>query len=100
MTGLNGEAELRVLPCRPSPRFRGPFFDPNGAVMGMLLPRPETSGRILPDDVNFAVSGEAIQSVLAGAGTRPSVSRSTAPVSAEMLTRMSGDLTVLVSCWN
>ena len=101
MTGLNGEAELRRLTLTAEPGDTGgPVFDPNGAVMGMLLPRPETPGRILPDDVNFAVSGEAIQSVLAGAGTRPSVSRSTAPVSAEMLTRMSGDLTVLVSCWN
>lgn len=101
MTGLNGEAELRRLTLAAEPGDTGgPVFDPNGAVMGMLLPRPETPGRILPDDVNFAVSSEAIQSVLTGAGTRPSVSRGTSPVSAEMLTRMSGDLTVLVSCWN
>jgi hypothetical protein len=101
MTGLNGETELRRLTLSAQPGDTGgPVFDAQGAVIGMLLPRPETPGRILPEDVNFAVSGEAIQSVLSGAGTRASVSRTASPLSAEMLTRMSGDLTVLVSCWN
>ena len=101
MTGLNGEADLRRLTLTAQPGDSGgPVFDMNGAVIGMLLPRPGTPGRILPDDVNFAASGQAIQAALDGAGLRPSVSRTTAPMSAEMLTRMSGDLTVLVSCWN
>jgi len=101
MSGLNGEADLRRLTLTAEPGDSGgPVFDGNGAVVGMLLPRTETPGRMLPEDVNFAVSGEAIQSVLTGAGLRASVSRATAPMSAEMVTRMSGDLTVLVSCWN
>lgn len=101
MSGLNGEADLRRLTLSAEPGDSGgPVFDGMGAVMGMLLPRAETPGRMLPEDLNFAVSGEAIQSVLTEAGMRPSVSRATAPMSAEMLTRVSGDLTVLVSCWN
>lgn len=101
LTGLNGEADLRRLTLSAQVGDTGgPVFDASGAVIGMLLPRPETPGRILPDDVNFAVSGEAIQRALTEAGLSASVSRSTSPMSAEMLTRMSGDLTVLVSCWN
>lgn len=101
LTGLNGEADLRRLTLSAQPGDSGgPVFDASGAVIGMLLPRPETPGRILPDDVNFAVSGEAIQAALQGAGLTASVNRANTPMSAEMLTRMSGDLTVLVSCWN
>ncbi len=101
MAGLNGEADLRVLTLEAQPGDSGgPVFDGNGAVIGMLLPRPETPGRMLPEDVNFAVSGEAIRNAISGAGLNPSVSRISTPMSPEMLTRMSGDLTVLVSCWN
>ncbi|WP_127105043.1 serine protease [Pararhodobacter zhoushanensis] len=101
MTGLDGEANLRRLTLSAQPGDSGgPVFDSNGAVIGMLLPRTETPGRMLPDDVNFAVDGAAIQSALTAGGATPSVSRTTSPMSAEMLTRMSADLTVLVSCWN
>ena len=101
LTGLNGETNLRRLTLSAQEGDTGgPVFDASGAVIGMLLPRPATPGRILPDDVNFAVSGEAIQAALTAANLTASVSRSNAPMSAEMLTRMSGDLTVLVSCWN
>lgn len=101
MTGLNGEADLRVLSLSAQPGDSGgPVFDGNGGVIGMLLPRAETPGRMLPEDVNFAVSGEAIQAAVSAAGLNPSVSRTASPMSPEMLTRMSGDLTVLVSCWN
>lgn len=101
MTGLNGEAELRRLALSAQPGDTGgPVFDRNGAVMGMLLPRPETPGRMLPEDVNFAVSAAAIRALAEGNGTTLSMSRTARPVSAEMLTRMSADLTVLISCWN
>ena len=102
LTGLNGESDLRRLTLTAQPGDSGgPVFDGSGSVIGMLLPRPETPGRMLPDDVNFAVSSEAIQRVARGGGITPSLSRSTTgSMSAEMLTRMSADLTVLVSCWN
>jgi len=101
LTGLNGEADLRLLTLTAQPGDAGgPVFDGAGAVIGMLLPRAETPGRMLPDEVNFAVSGEAIQAALAAAGATASTSRADRAMSAEMLTRMSGDLTVLVSCWN
>lgn len=101
LTGLNGEADLRRLTLTAQQGDTGgPVFDANGAVIGVLLPRPETPGRMLPDDVQFAASAAAIRRVVSGAGLTPSTSRASAPLSAEMLTRVSADLTVLVSCWN
>ncbi|MCB1409140.1 MAG: trypsin-like peptidase domain-containing protein [Rhodobacter sp.] len=101
LSGLNGEADLRTLTLDAQPGDSGgPVFDGSGAVIGMLLPRPATPGRMLPEDVNFAVSAQAIQAALSGAGVSPSISNGTRAMSPEMLTRMSGDLSVLVSCWN
>ena len=101
LSGLEGEEYLWRLSLEAEEGDSGgPVFDMNGGVVGMLLPRPETPGRMLPEDVNFALSGDAVQRMLADSGLRGSVARVSRPMSAEMLTRMSGDLTVLVSCWN
>lgn len=99
--GLNGETDLRRLSVTAQEGDAGgPVFDSNGTVIGMLMPRPETPDRILPDDVNFAASTESILAVLDQANLRGTQSRISIPMSAEILTRMSADLTVLVSCWN
>ena len=101
LQGLNGEPDLRLLTLAAQPGDSGgPVFDAMGAVMGMLLPRPETPGRMLPEEVNFAVSSGAIMTLLETNGLRGAQSRATSAMSAEMLTRVSADLTVLVSCWN
>jgi len=101
MQGLNGEDALRRLSIRVQPGDSGgPVFDGNGAVMGMLLPRQEDPNRLLPDDVNFAVSSGAIMDALERAQRRGALSRENATMPAEILTRVSADLTVLVSCWN
>jgi hypothetical protein len=68
-------------------------------VMGMLLPRPVTPGQMLPEDVNFAVGSDAIVAALASVGLRGTISQSRIQMPAEILTRVSADLTVLVSCW-
>jgi len=101
LQGLDGEPELRRLTLTAEEGDSGgPVFDSNGTVIGMLLPRPETPGRMMPEDVNFAVSSESILGVLRGAGLTGTQSRVSIPMSAEILTRVSADLTVLVSCWN
>lgn len=99
--GLNGEAHLRRLTLEAQPGDSGgPVFDARGAVVGMLLPRMETPGRMLPEDVNFAASAEAVQTALLDAGLQGTASRARTPMSPQILTRISADLTVLVSCWN
>lgn len=101
MEGLNGEDWLRLLDMAAQPGdVGGPVFDANGAVMGMLLPRVDLPNRMLPEDVNFALSSGAIMTALEQARLRGSLSRENASMPAETLTRVSADLTVLVSCWN
>ena len=101
LQGLNGEAALRRLSIRVQPGDSGgPVFDGNGAVMGMLLPRVTQADRVLPDEVNFAVDSGSIMAALDEAGRHGTLSRENASMPAEILTRVSADLTVLVSCWN
>lgn len=101
LRGINGEAEVRLLALAAQEGDAGgPVFDGNGAVIGMLLPRPQLQGRVLPPDVAYALGSEAILAALERARLRGALSRDTAIMSPEMLTRVSGDLTVLVSCWN
>ncbi len=100
LQGLEGESGLRRLSIRVQPGDSGgPVFDGSGAVMGMLLPRVESPDRMLPEDVNFAVSASEILGALERAGLRGALSRDNSAMSAEILTRVSADLTVLVSCW-
>jgi peptidoglycan hydrolase-like protein with peptidoglycan-binding domain len=101
LRGLNGEPELQTLSLAAQEGDTGgPLFDSNGAVIGMLLPRPVLPGRILPPDVSFALGSEAILQALERAGRRGALSRSNTVMPPELLTRVAGDLTVLVSCWN
>ena len=100
LTGLEGEENMMRLTMETQEGDSGgPVFDRNGTVVGMLLPRPETPGRMLPDDVNFAANAASILGVLEGAELTGTQSRISIPMSAEILTRVSADLTVLVSCW-
>jgi len=101
LQGLNGEDWLRRLTLTAQAGDAGgPVFDANGAVMGMLLPRLVLTDRMLPQDVSFALSAGAIMSALERARLRGALSRENQVMAAETLTRVSGDLTVLVSCWN
>jgi S1-C subfamily serine protease len=101
MQGLYGEEWLRRLTLTAQPGDSGgPVFDANGAVAGMLLPRADHPDRMLPEDVNFALSSEAILAALDRARLRGTTSRDGGTMPAEILTRVSADLTVLVSCWN
>jgi peptidoglycan hydrolase-like protein with peptidoglycan-binding domain len=101
LRGLNGEAEFRTLTVAAREGDAGgPVFDGNGAVIGMLLPELRVAGRTLPNDVRFALGSETILAALERARLRGALSRENVAMPPEILTRVSGDLTVLVSCWN
>lgn len=101
LRGLNGEDTQHRLTLTAQPGdVGGPVFDQNGAVIGMLLPRVNHTDRVFPDDVSFAASNTAILAALEQARLRGALSRDNAIMPAETLTRVSADLTVLVSCWN
>ncbi len=100
LEGLNGEPMLKRLAISVQDGDSGgPVFDASGAVVGMLLPRKDDPARLLPEEVNFAVSSDALIGALQLAGRRGALSRENAAMPAETLTRVSADLTVLVSCW-
>ncbi|CUX80853.1 MAG: peptidoglycan-binding protein [Roseibaca calidilacus] len=99
--GLNGEdGVLRLNVTVAQGDLGGPVFGPNGAVLGLLSGQPPMENRQLPPEVNFAVSAQAIRGFLSENGVASGTLRDGVSVPPEQLTRVAGDLTVLVSCWN
>lgn len=99
LRGLNGEESLKRLALAPlDGDAGGPVIDAGGAVLGMLLPEPQ-SGRQLPDGVSFAAKAGAVQQLLAEAGISAEDTTGITQISPEVLTRKAADMTVLVSCW-
>lgn len=104
--GLHGEPELKRLAMAAQPGDAGgPVLDPQGSVMGMLLPKMASNGQQLPDTVNFALGSDSIRALLGAnglaAGQAPqNGAQNAAGQAPEDLTRMGSEMTVLVSCWN
>jgi len=99
--GLDGETDVARLSMKALPGdVGGPVFDMTGSVTGMLLPRPEKDGRVLPDDVGFALPADAITAALAAQGATPGAVTPDGALAPEDLTRLAQGMTVLVSCWN
>ena len=98
--GLNGEPDLARLALAALPGDAGgPVVDASGAVTGMLLPRAQTDGRVLPADVSFALDGGVLATLLAANGFAPAPSTGSGAMAAEDLTDHSLKMTVLVACW-
>ncbi len=99
MTGLDGEADLTRLALTTLPGDEGgPVLDSSGALIGMLLPRPD-GNRVLPDDVQYALDATAISAALAAQGITAESVAQTGALPAEDLSRLASGITVLVSCW-
>lgn len=98
--GLNGEDEIKRLTLTAQPGDAGgPVYDNGGAVLGMLLPKVQTNGQILPPEVSFSVDARQIVTSLQGAGLSLTTTDSIAYMTPESLTQMAANMTVLVSCW-
>ena len=100
MRGLNGEETIKRLAL--TAQFGdagGPVFDNAGSVLGMLLPRNESGGQVLPQDVSFSVDSDEILASLNTAGIAAQTTDAVAFMSPETLTLRAADNTVLVSCW-
>ena len=101
LRGLQGEESLLRVGAEVMPGDSGgPVFNGNGGVIGLLLPPGDTGDRVLPSDVNFAASADALRTFLSDNAISVGTQSETVSVSPELLTRTAGDLTVLVSCWN
>jgi S1-C subfamily serine protease len=100
LRGLQGEEELTRLALAPLPGDAGgPVFDTGGAVLGMLLPKSDASGRTLPGEVSFAARSDAIRATLVNAGYQAVSGDAAFSMAPEDLTTHASDMTVLVSCW-
>lgn len=98
--GLGGETNMVRLEMGSLPGDAGgPVLDIGGGVLGMLLP-VSSSGRALPDGVQFALDRLALQDVLAQAGLAAAGTDSSNPIDPIDLTGEATGMTVLVSCWN
>ena len=98
--GLRGEATMKRLALAASTGDAGgPVFDSTGSVLGMLLPKDDTSGKRLPADVSFATDSLAIAEFLSNSGIAAAASDNAGPMHPEDLTKQAVNLTVLVSCW-
>ncbi|MBT8412618.1 MAG: trypsin-like peptidase domain-containing protein [Octadecabacter sp.] len=98
--GLNGEDEVKRLSIFAQPGDAGgPVYDNGGAVLGMLLPKVQTNGQMLPPEVSFSVDSDQIVASVQGAGIDLRTTESVAYMPPETLTLMAADMAVLVSCW-
>ncbi len=101
LSGLNGESELSRLEIAASPGdVGGPVFSKMGSVIGMLLPRNETSGRKLPDNVRFASGSNALSEFLINNNVELEMSQASTQLAPEDLTEIAAEMTVLISCWD
>ncbi len=99
LSGLDGEADLRRLSLGARDGDAGgPVLDASGSVLGMLLPL-KAGGRVLPQDVRFALDGGRIATMLTGNGMAPAPGERSGSMPAEDLAKLAGGMTVLVSCW-
>ncbi|MDD7971779.1 trypsin-like peptidase domain-containing protein [Roseinatronobacter sp. HJB301] len=101
LNGLNGESDRIRLSAAVRPGdLGGPVFGANGAVVGVLYGQPRDDARQLPPEVSFAVPSDAIRSFLRSNDIAVGTSADNAAIMPpETLTQVSGDVTVLVSCW-
>ncbi|PZR01044.1 MAG: peptidoglycan-binding protein [Cereibacter sphaeroides] len=101
LQGLDGEPGLKrlSLPAKTGDAG-GPVVDGTGAVVGMLLPRTKDGTRILPPDVTFAATAEAIEARLLTEGITLNLATQQGALPPEDLTRRATGMTVLVSCWD
>ncbi len=99
-SGLNGEDTMKRLALNAAPGDAGgPVFDTSGAVLGMLLPEENPTGKRLPDDVSFAADAPTIARFLSDSGIAAAASDRNQPMSGEDLATMAAGMTVLVGCW-
>jgi S1-C subfamily serine protease len=100
LRGLDGEDAVKRLSLTAQDGDAGgPVFDNGGAVLGMLLPRTNKNGQVLPADVTFALDADVILASLDAAGISAETTDTQAFMPPKTLILRAVDNTVLVSCW-
>ncbi|MEL6645715.1 MAG: serine protease [Pseudomonadota bacterium] len=98
--GLDGDTTRDRLSVAVQPGDAGgPVVDPDGTLLGILLPPPGDGQRTLPADVQLSVDATALAPFLAENGVPEAVSLGAVPLAPEDLVQRAGDATALVQCW-
>ncbi len=99
--GLRGEDYLARLALAALPGDAGaPVFDATGSVLGMLVPAQSADGKVLPENVGFALDAAAIEAALAAQGMTLTQAEEAVTMAPEDIAQQALGMTVLVSCWN
>lgn len=97
---LDGDDRIKRLsmPAQTS-NAGGPVLDESGTVLGMLLPRADSSAQALPADVQYSLDAAQIVAFLETQGVAPNQSAKLPVITPVALSRRAADVAVLVSCW-
>lgn len=99
--GLNGEPDVNRLAITTLPGDAGgPVLARDGSVVGLLAPKADDKGRVLPADVGFATAPAELARVLAAAGVQAETAPTGTDLTPEALTKRATGMTVLVSCFD
>lgn len=99
LRGLDGNTSVARLALTAQPSDAGgPVLNADGQVLGMLLPRDESSAS-LPVDVQFATDAEAIAGFLAEHGIALAPAPTDDPLPSVNIATLGADMAVLVECW-
>jgi hypothetical protein len=99
--GLAGETGVARASLAALPGDRGgPVLDAAGAMVGILVPVPDTDGRVLPPDVAYLVPAGVLAPVLAAAGIVVPAAARDGALAPEDVTAVARALTVQISCWD
>lgn len=98
--GLGGEQGIKRLALAALPGdVGGPVVDSTGAVLGILLPAPQSSAQVLPDGVTFAATAQSIAAALQPSGIPLAQAARQGALPPDDLAAAAAKMTVLVSCW-
>ncbi|MEM6309860.1 MAG: trypsin-like peptidase domain-containing protein [Pseudomonadota bacterium] len=100
LKGLRGEPEFARLTVETlTGDAGGPVLDATGALLGMVLPRPDSAGG-LPSDVTFVSQAKSLSGFLDAQSVAKTGTTSADPLAPEDISALARDMTVLVSCWD
>lgn len=98
--GLGGEQGIKRLALAALPGdVGGPVVDSTGAVLGILLPAPQSGAQVLPDGVTFAATAQSIAAALQPSGIPLAQAARQGALPPDDLAAAAAKMTVLVSCW-
>ena len=104
-SGPRGDTRLLQItaPVQPG-NSGGPLLDGAGRLIGVVVSQlnavrvAQAVGNV-PQNVNFAITGEVLADFLAARGVTPAPAVEPAPLTTQEIARRAQQFTVLIECW-